>query len=81
MLYPPWTTFLCIKSEGECPLTFWHHITSLISSLGMQIDPCISFQHIAKAFLVCRQHGQAGNTTAIAHCHQTLWPKCGGLSQ
>jgi hypothetical protein len=75
MLLMLWYAQICAYPVVQC-ITI-----SLISSLGMQIDPHISSQHTAKAFLVCRQYGQTGNTMVIAHCHQILWLKCSSPSQ
>jgi hypothetical protein len=47
--------------------------------LDSQIDPRDSSQLMTKAFPARKQYGQIGDITAIAHCHQIFWQKCGNL--
>jgi hypothetical protein len=50
-------------------------------SLGMQIDPRVSFQHTTRASPVHKPYGQTGNITATAHCHRSFWQKFSSLLQ
>jgi hypothetical protein len=53
-------------------LLFLYHISFLISSVNMQIDPRVLFQHIARAFLVHKLCGQTRNITVTIPFHQNL---------
>ena len=74
-----WTTFHCFKSKGDSFFIFLHHISSLMSSAGMQIDQHISFQPTARDFQVHKLYGPTENITVIARYHPNLQLKSSSL--